>query len=91
MLRAPHPEAERKTIERDMKHHYDHEDFEAGLEADDLPPAMSAQIEHLSRRWAEEEERQQRQQRRGLTRRRIEDWREERALRREFEDDLDLV
>ncbi|MDZ7668934.1 MAG: hypothetical protein U5Q16_05745 [Gammaproteobacteria bacterium] len=73
-----------------MKQHYDYEDLEAGLETDDLPPAMSAQIEHLSRRWAEEEDRQARQQRRGLTRRRIEDWREERALRREFEDDLDL-
>jgi hypothetical protein len=73
-----------------MKHQYDHDDLEAGLDADDLPPAVSAHIEHLSRRWAEEAERLARQQRQGLTRRRIEDWREERALRRAFEDDPDL-
>lgn len=90
MHQAPSPKAVNEPTEQDMKQHYDHQDFEAGLESDDLPPAMSAQIEHLSRRWAEEEDRSQRQQRRGVTRRRIEDWREERALRREFEDDLEL-
>jgi hypothetical protein len=59
-------------------------------EFDDLPQTVSAHIEHLSRKWAEDEERQTRHQRHTLTRRRIEDWREERALRRQFEDDLDL-
>lgn len=69
------------------QHHFE-EDFEADLE--DLSPVVSAHIEHLSRKWADDEDRPNRLHRRGLTRRRIEDWREERALRRQFEDELDL-
>lgn len=56
---------------------------------DDLPRTVSAHIEHLSRRWAEDEERQSRHQRHVMTRRRIEDWREERELLRQFDDDID--
>jgi hypothetical protein len=73
---------------QDMKHDLSPEDFEP--EFDELPRTVSAHIQHLSRKWAEDEQRQNRHQRHVLTRRRIEDWREERALRREFEDDLDL-
>ncbi len=54
---------------------------------DELPPNVSAHIEHLNRKWSEDGERHPRQQRHLLTRRRIEDWREERDLRRQFEDD----
>ena len=71
-----------------MKHSHHEDDFDGDL--DDLSPAVSSHIEHLSRKWADEEARHGRQVRRGLTRRRIEDWREERDLRRAFEDfDLD--
>ena len=59
------------------------------LEFDDLPQTVSAHIEHLSRKWAEDEARQSRHQRHVMTRRRIEDWREERDLLRQFEDDID--
>lgn len=73
---------------RTMKHSHHEDDFDGDL--DDLSPAVSSHIEHLSRKWADEEARHGRQVRRGLTRRRIEDWREERDLRRAFEDfDLD--
>ena len=57
---------------------------------DDLPQTVPAHVEHLSRKWAEDEQRQSRHQRHVLTRRRIEDWREERDLQRQFEDDLDV-
>ena len=57
---------------------------------DDLPRTVSAHIEHLSRKWAEDEERHTRHQRHGMTRRRIEDWREERELQRQFDDELDI-
>lgn len=65
-------------------------DDEIDPDFDDAAAAMSPHIEHLSRRWAEDELRHSRQLRRHLTRRRIEDWREERALLRELEDDYDL-
>jgi len=71
-----------------MKQQLNPDDFDADF--DELPQTVSAHIEHLSRKWAEDEARHNRHQRHVLTRRRIEDWREERALRREFEDDLDL-
>jgi len=59
---------------------------------DGAAAAMPPHIEHLSRKWAEEleEERLVRPLRRHGTRRRIEDWREERALLRELDDDYDL-
>lgn len=69
-----------------MKQHPD----ELDPEFDELPPTVSAHVEHLNRKWAEEEQRLSRNQRHVLTRRRIEDWREDRALRRQFEDDLEL-
>ncbi len=69
-----------------MKHH----DSGDGDFDDELPANVSSHIEHLSRKWAEDEERHPRQQRHVLTRRRIEDWREEQALRRQFEDDLEI-
>lgn len=68
-----------------MKQQHHDDDFYL----DDLSPGVSAHIEHLSRKWAEDEDRPNRLHRRGLTRRRIEDWREEQALRRELDDDFD--
>ena len=73
---------------RTMKHSHHEDDFDGEL--DDLSPVVASHIEHLSRKWADEEARHGKLVRRGLTRRRIEDWREERELRRAFEDfDLD--
>lgn len=71
-----------------MKHQLEPDDLDP--EFDDLPQGVSPHIEHLSRKWAEDAERQGRHQRHGLTRRRIEDWREERELQRQFDDDLEL-
>jgi hypothetical protein len=71
-----------------MKHQPNPDEMDP--EFDELPETVSAHIEHLSRKWAEDEQRQSRHQRHVLTRRRIEDWREERALRRQLEDDFDL-
>ncbi len=73
---------------QDMKHSQYEEEFDVDL--DDLGPGAASHLEHLTRKWAEDEQRHNRQIRRGLTRRRIEDWREERALQREMEDDYDL-
>lgn len=73
---------------QDMKHNPNTEELDP--EFDDLPEGVSAHVEHLSRKWAEDEERHNRHQRHVLTRRRIEDWRDERELRRQFEDDLGL-
>lgn len=72
----------------DMKQPLPHENED--LDADeDLSPDMSAQIEHFSRKWADDEDRGGRLHRRGPTRRRIEDWREEQELLRAFDDDYD--
>ena len=65
-----------------------HDDLDPDF--DDLPRTVSAHIEHLSRKWAEDGERQSRHQRHVITRRRIEDWREERELQRQFDDELDI-
>lgn len=71
-----------------MKHNANTDELDP--EFDDLPETVSAHIEHLSRKWAEDEERHTRHQRHAVTRRRIEDWREERDLQRQFDDELDL-
>lgn len=71
-----------------MKHQTHLDDFDADL--DDLSPVVTAHIEHLSRKWADEDDHPNRLHRRGLTRRRIEEWREARALRHQFEDEIDL-
>lgn len=71
-----------------MKHHLNSDPLDVDL--DELPPIVSAHIEHLSRKWAEDEQRHNRHQRQALTRRRIEDWRDERELRRQFEEEPDL-
>lgn len=71
-----------------MRHHHYDDGYDA--DAEDLPPPLSSRIEQLSRKWAEEEEEQRgRLHRRTATRRRIEDWRDERSLRRQFEDEID--
>jgi hypothetical protein len=72
-----------------MKRHRPDDGFD--YEMDDLPPPLSSRIDHMSRKWAEEEaENRGRHNRRAMTRRRIEDWREDRSLQRALDDDLDL-
>lgn len=71
-----------------MRHQHYNDGFDG--EADDLPPPLSSRIEQLSRKWAEEEEEQRaRFHRRTAARRRIEDWRDELSIRRQYEDELD--
>lgn len=73
---------------QDMKPHNISDELD--FDFDELPRTVSAHIEHLSRKWAEEQVRQERHHRQTLTRRRIEDWREERERRRQFDDDLEV-
>jgi hypothetical protein len=62
------------------------DDFD--LEGDELPPPLSSRIQHLSRKWTDEKDgRVGRVHRR--TRRRLEDWRDARALAREFDGEID--
>ncbi|MFU8816628.1 MAG: hypothetical protein ACNA7W_14865, partial [Pseudomonadales bacterium] len=70
---------------RHMEHDHDHADDD--FDTDEIPLVLSSRIDQLSRRWSEEEDRPDRPLRR--TRRRIEEWREEQSLKRQFDDDLD--
>lgn len=71
-----------------MKHLYDDAD---AFDSDDLTPALTARITHLSRKWAEEEDggRRSRHMRRAEVRRRIEDWRDDRSLSNQLDDLLE--
>jgi hypothetical protein len=72
-----------------MRRHRQDDGFE--YEMGDLPPPLSSRIDHMSRKWAEEEaEHRGRHNRRAMTRRRIEVWREEQALQHPLDDDLEL-
>lgn len=74
--------------ERTMKHHRYDDGFESEL--DDLPPPLSSRIDHMSRKWAEEEAGHRgRHHRRAMSRRRIEDWQEEQLLQRDLDDELE--
>jgi len=66
-----------------------HYDQGSDFESEDLPPTLTSRIEQLTRKWAEEEQhRNPRHPQRTLARRRIEDWRDDRVLRRQLDDDL---
>lgn len=81
----------RHGTEQEMKRQrQENADWDSESEYVDMPPDVPAHIEYLSRRWADEDERHNRQPRRGVTRRRIEDWRDEYVLRRQLEDDFYL-
>jgi hypothetical protein len=72
-----------------MKHHRYDDGFDSEL--DDMPPPLSSRIDHMSRKWTEEEaEHRGRHNRRAMSRRRIEDWQEAQSLQRQLDDDFDV-